>query len=369
MFETKVLNLGRRFYRGRVGLTAILNGLKIGTGDEVITQAYTCVAVPEGIMAAGATPVFTDIELGGVNIDAAVLEQRITDATRAIIVQHTFGFPADMTTINRIAESHGIPVIEDCCHTLASRHAGQLVGTFGVGAFYSFEWGKPLACGVGGAAVINDEALAREVDAAMQSLTDAPSSKALRVAIQYLAFNLLYRPANYWRLKDLFGRLSKLKVAEGNYNPIDAAQPSEDFSMRMLTSVSNRLDQKLKSLDAITASATANAQSVARTLQDAGLQPVFANRGDTAVLVRLPVAVSDKPRFLALAREHGVEVAEWYSTPVHPLHGAEQSTVNYEPGSCPVAESACSSMVSLPVINIGGSYLKKLERLLRMQAS
>lgn len=369
MSKDSVQDLRRRFYRGRVGLTAILNGLNVGSGDEIITQAYTCVAVPEGVMASGATPVYTDITSGGVNIDPGVLERRISDHTKAIIVQHTFGFPADITSISRIAEKYRIPLIEDCCHTLTSRHAGRLVGTFGVGAFYSFEWGKPLACGVGGAIAINDETLARNVDVAMQTFTDASISKALRVAIQYLAFSVLYRPANYWRLKDLFGHLSKLKVAEGNYNPIDADMPSEEFGLCMLPAVSKRLDKKLKALSQMTAVAAENTQEVARALQVAGLEPVNAMAGDTASLVRLPVSVSDKPRFLALAREHGVEVAEWYSTPVHPLKGEEYSMAHYLSGSCPVAELACDSMVSLPVINVGNSYIKKLKRLLRVYAS
>lgn len=368
MSERELPILQRRFYRGRVGLAAILNGLEIGPGDEVITQAYTCVAVPEGIMASGAIPVFTDITPGGVNIDPTVLADRVTASTRAIIVQHTFGYPADMTAITKIAHDHQIPIIEDCCHTLMSRHAGQLVGTFGVGAFYSFEWGKPLACGVGGAIMLNDDDLKDRVDAAISSLNEPSVSKALRVALQYAAFNALYRPSNYWRLKDLFGRLSKLKVAEGNYNPIDAVKPSEDFSLRMLPAVSKRLDKKLDSLDATTAAATTNAKKVLHILEAAELSPVSAIDGDTAVIVRLPVAVSDKTRFLALAREHRVEVAEWYSTPVHPLRVVEQPIANYQPGSCPVAELACSRMVSLPVVNVGRTYLKKLERLVRLAA-
>ncbi|HIE26284.1 TPA: hypothetical protein EYP66_03250, partial [Candidatus Poribacteria bacterium] len=84
------------FFRGRVALYAILKALNIGPGDEVATQAFTCVAVPEGIMASGARPVWVDIEVDGYNMDAEDLRRKLTLRTRAIIVQHTYGIPADM---------------------------------------------------------------------------------------------------------------------------------------------------------------------------------------------------------------------------------------------------------------------------------
>ena len=144
------------YFRGRVALHAILNGLGIGSGDEVALQAFTCVAVPEGIMATGARPVWIDIESDGYNMAPESLESRITPRTSAIVVQHTYGIPADLERILSIAERHQIPVIEDCCHTLASTYHGKPVGSFGVASFYSFEWGKPLVAGIGGAAVVND---------------------------------------------------------------------------------------------------------------------------------------------------------------------------------------------------------------------
>ena len=143
------------YYRGRVALAAILKSLGVGRGDEVVIQAFTCVAVPEGVMASGARPVYADIEPGGCNVDPASLEERITSRTRAIVLQHTFGIPAQMDRVMLIAERAGIPVIEDCCHALASQFDGRLLGSIAVARFYSFEWGKPLVARLGGAAVAN----------------------------------------------------------------------------------------------------------------------------------------------------------------------------------------------------------------------
>ena len=122
---------GVHFLRGRIAMCAILKALGIGRGDEVIIQAFTCVAVPCPVLATGAKPVFADIDPATFNLDPASVEARITPRTRAIVVQHTFGIPADMDSILRIARARGIYVIEDCCHTVASSYRGARVGSLG----------------------------------------------------------------------------------------------------------------------------------------------------------------------------------------------------------------------------------------------
>ena len=77
------------YFRGRVALYALLKALDVGPGDEVATQAFTCVAVPEAIMATGASPIYVDLEPTGFNMDVGDLQHKITSRTRAIIVQHT----------------------------------------------------------------------------------------------------------------------------------------------------------------------------------------------------------------------------------------------------------------------------------------
>src|ERR1022692_1606882 len=148
---------GVHFLRGRIAMCAILKALGIGRGDEVIIQAFTCVAVPCPVLATGAEPVFADIDASTFNLDPSSVEERITARTRAIVVQHTFGIPADMDSILRIARSRGIYVIEDCCHTLASSYRGARVGTLGDAAFSAYRWGKPLVLGIGGTAIIHAE--------------------------------------------------------------------------------------------------------------------------------------------------------------------------------------------------------------------
>src|SRR5207302_769094 len=116
------------YYRGRVALYDILRRLRVGPGDEVLLQAFTCVAVPEAIMATGATPVWVDLAANSVNLDPTDLAAKINPRTRAVIVQHTFGVPADLDAILPVVERHGLPLVEDCCHSLASAHRERALG-------------------------------------------------------------------------------------------------------------------------------------------------------------------------------------------------------------------------------------------------
>src|SRR5512135_1616150 len=119
------------FYKGRVALFAILKAMGVNTGDEVIVPGFTCVVVPNAVIYNRALPVFVDIDGATYNIDPGKIEAKITKKTRAIIVQHTFGVPAEMDGITEIAKAHNLFLIEDSCHTLGSRYKGKPVGAFG----------------------------------------------------------------------------------------------------------------------------------------------------------------------------------------------------------------------------------------------
>ncbi len=345
-FENSLVEL--TFYRGRVALHAVLKAFDIGSGDEVALQAFTCIAVPEAIMAAGARPRYVDIEATGFNIDAANLRRKLTPRTRAIVVQHSYGIPADMDSILRVAQEAGLPVIEDCCHTLASTYKGETVGGFGVAGFYSYEWGKPIVAGIGGAAVVNDPGLRQRVHGAYENYRIPGMTRLARIQLQYYAFGLLYRPLLYWPVRSLFHRLGSLGMAESNYNPMDEGNIAEDFSLRMAPPLQRRLVHNLTKLDAQTRhSRWAAGEYRTRIESTAVTHPIPPEDSDT-VFARYPLRATDKTGLLAAARRANVELSEWYATPVHPLAGQELRLVHYEPGSCLNAEARCSEVVALP---------------------
>jgi dTDP-4-amino-4,6-dideoxygalactose transaminase len=337
-------------YRGRVGLCLLLRALGVGAGDSVAIQAFTCIAVPEAIAAAGATPVYVDIEAHGLNMDPASLRRTIDSRVKAVIVQHSFGIPADVESILQAAGAAAIPVIEDCCHSHSSRYHGQPIGTFGVGAFRSYEWGKPVPLGIGGTLTVNDPAVRRKVATEYESLRAPGAVRAAKVAVQALAFEHLFTPSRYWMVKGAYRFASRLRIVEGSYTTDAAGTVSEDFSLRMLPRVWTRHQRDSARLaDAFAGQSRRIAREYCNGIRSARVRHLAARGDADTVFVRYPLLVDDKPRLLARAREARVEVADWYATPVHPLPADSWSSAGYPAGSCPVAEHRCSQFVSLPV--------------------
>lgn len=149
---------------GTDALALSLRGLGIGNGDEVITTALTASGTAQAILHCGATPRFVDIDPASWCIDPVAVEAGITARTAAIIPVHLFGYPADMSRLMKIAERHGLAVIEDCAHAHGAMLDDQMLGSFGHAAAFSFYPTKNLG-GIGdsGAIVTNDDRLAAKL--------------------------------------------------------------------------------------------------------------------------------------------------------------------------------------------------------------
>lgn len=136
----------------------------IGPGDEVITVSHTATATVAAIAAAGATPVFVDIDPDTFNLDPALIDGAITPKTRAIVPVHIYGQTADMSAIIEITRRRGLKVIEDACQAHGAEHKGIKVGTIGDAGCFSFYPTKNLgAYGDGGAVVTNDREMHERV--------------------------------------------------------------------------------------------------------------------------------------------------------------------------------------------------------------
>lgn len=132
-------------------ISLIAAGIK--PGDEVITTAMTFCATANAVIHAGAIPVPVDIDPNTLNIDPRLIEERITERTRAILPVHFAGRPCDMHAIMSIAKRHDLLVIEDCAHAIETEFHGQKAGTFGEFGCFSFYATKNVATGEGGMVV------------------------------------------------------------------------------------------------------------------------------------------------------------------------------------------------------------------------
>lgn len=129
-------------------------------GGEVITTPMTFVSTNHAILQNQATPVFCDIDPQTLNIDPKAIAARITPRTRAIMVVHFAGHPCDMDAILALANSHGIPVVEDAAHACGARYKDRMIGGMGTLTCFSFDARKNLSTGDGGILTTNDPALA-----------------------------------------------------------------------------------------------------------------------------------------------------------------------------------------------------------------
>lgn len=131
-------------------------------GDEVITTASAFPTTLNPIIQNGLIPVFVDIEEDTYNIDASKIEEAISPKTRAIVLAHTLGNPAQMDVIMSLAEKYGLYVVEDTCDALDSKYNGRLCGTFGDVSTYSFYAAHHITMGEGGALLTNNMDLYRQ---------------------------------------------------------------------------------------------------------------------------------------------------------------------------------------------------------------
>ncbi len=144
------------FNTGTSALHAAMFGVGLGVGDEIICPSITYWASALQCFSLGATVVFADVRPDTLCLDPNDIEQRISPRTKAIMVVHYLGHPADMDAIMQVSDRHGIPVIEDVSHAHGGRYRGRTVGNFGAVAAMSLMSGKSMPIGEGGMLVTDD---------------------------------------------------------------------------------------------------------------------------------------------------------------------------------------------------------------------
>ena len=151
---------------GLDAINLILRAMDIKAGDEVILPSHTFIATALAVTYVGAKPVFCEVDADTFNINPDKIEELITERTKAIIAVHLYGQMADMESICRIANKHGLYVIEDAAQSHGALFKNKKAGSFGDAAAFSFYPGKNLgALGDGGAVVTDNDDLARKIHA------------------------------------------------------------------------------------------------------------------------------------------------------------------------------------------------------------
>jgi perosamine synthetase len=338
------------FYRGRTALYALLRALEVRPGDEVIVQTYTCLAVTLPIIALGAIPVYVDVSPETYTIDPVALEARISPRARVLVVQHTFGIPANLKSLLRVAKGHGLALIEDCCHVHGSTYDGRPLGSFGIAGFYSFQWSKPVVVGRGGLAVVNDRAVAERVAELHASFAEPTAVEVGTLKAQYLAYRLLRASRFFAPLRRLIRSWSPAGVASGQFKRAELEyKPSGDYTKKMPAGIRRQLNSILdRGRENIE-----RRQRIGRRLHthavQLGVSPLkLPERADTAFM-RYPLLTNDQQRVLEEGWDRNIEVSQYFRSPIDPLNPDQWTRVGYAAGSCPVAEYLTKKTVTLPV--------------------
>lgn len=339
----------RAFWKGRVALYAILRGLEIGNDDEVILPGFTCVVVPNAVRFVGAKPVFVDIAPGTYNLDPERVERAITSRCKAILIQHTFGIPADLDRLLEIADRRRIAIIEDCAHALMSMHRGRAVGTYGTAAFFSSQWSKPYTTGLGGIAVTSSEELAERLREIQLEFVEPPKIQLARLRAQHQIHEWFFRPQFYWVAVGALRRLSdwNLFIGSSGKDELDSQMPV-DTGWRMSSFQATIGQERLGSLPENLNHRSQLAELYRQRLQLRGWPVALTPLQTEPAFLRYPLRVANKWEVLQKAAESRVELGSWFESVLHPVR-TSLDRFGYLPGCCPVAERTANQVLNLPL--------------------
>jgi len=197
---------------GTLALDLALKALDIGAGDEVIVTPRTFIASISSVVTAGATPVFADVDRESQNLSAATIEPVLTARTKAIVVVHLAGMPADMDPIMALAASRGLKVIEDCAQAHGARYKGRSVGSIGNVGAWSFCQDKIMTTGgEGGMVTTNDERLWRRM---WEYKDHGKSWEAVYEREHAPGFRWLHDSfGTNWRMNEMQGVIGRIQTA------------------------------------------------------------------------------------------------------------------------------------------------------------
>ncbi len=337
------------FARGRVALFAILRALDVRPGDEVIVPAFTCVAVPNAILYAGARPVYVDIDARTYTIDPAAVAAAITPRTRAVLAQNTFGLSADIAALEAIAGRHGLKVIDDCTHGLGGRYRGRPNGFSAELSFFSTQWSKPLSTGLGGFAVARDPATAALLRRLEEGAEEPTSRRVAMLRTLVFAAEHAGRGGLFRAGRAAYRAMSRLGVVPGS------SDRDELSGIEMPDGFFARLSPW---------QAEVGSERIGHLAHDVGLRRATAGRytaflvghdrisaaepaGSTHSFLRYPLRVEERGAFVAGAERAGIDLGDWFVSPLHPItRGLDRW--GYRAGMAPIAEAVCSEIVNLP---------------------
>ena len=345
------------FNKGRDSLYFLLKSLNLKEDDEVIIQPFTCVAVVAPILWTRLKPIYTDINLDSYNMDLEHLKEKITEKSRVVILQHTFGNIADTQRVRRIVDdinkgrdkSKKIYIVEDCAHIYTENHKNLGIGLYSDAFFFSFSQDKSISSTQGAALFINNPNLLENIKREYTLIEELSSKEESYILHYILLWNIIKK--TYFKtvipftnisigriLLILFRALGLIKKQASvdtliSSTPIKMSNTQAKLLLNQINKV-NRLNKGRKRC-------TQRYNSL--------LKERFRFNSKNHILLRYPILIDNRKDVKERLKKKRVIGGIWYASPVFPF--TNKTTLEqcmYEIGSCPNTESIADKIFNLP---------------------
>ena len=309
------------FWKGRVALYSLLKSCGVKDGDEVILPAFTCVVVPNAIKYLGATPVYVDIERDSMCASMESIRHAITDKTKAIVCQNTFGLSYQLEDIVSLAKENNITTIEDCTHGFGGLYKGKPNGTWCDASFFSTQWNKPFSTGVGGFSLVNSKERFPNFTKIAEDCI-APSFKE-KAVLWFLLFTRkkFLRDWNYWKLVQLYRRMSKLGILVGSSKSeeLSGTDMPSSYLMKMSGVQYNAGNFALKEFSERNKKRKRNANAYGEWLKNHDKYYVLEKYQEDHLFLKYPVLTDNRDQLFLSAEKEEVPLGDWFLSPIHPV--------------------------------------------------
>ncbi|MBI2622159.1 aminotransferase class I/II-fold pyridoxal phosphate-dependent enzyme, partial [Candidatus Microgenomates bacterium] len=351
------------FDSGRSAQYTILSALGIGKGDEVLVQAFTCVAVPNSVLRTGAKPIYVDIAKNSYNMSPEDLVKKINKNSKAIIIQHTFGQAAKIKEICQIAKKHKLVLIEDCAHGMGASVNSQKLGTFGEVAFFSFGRDKVVSSVFGGMVVTRDKRIGERVKEFQKNLAYPSVFWIVQQLLHPIFFSIILPTYNFFNLGKVILKVSQALHLLGK--PVaemeKKGQRPKFYPRKLPNSLARLALVQLGRLESFNKKRKVIAAVYAKELS--------IKIKDQDIHVRFPLLVNRRDELLKSAKSRGILLGDWYSHVVDPK-GVDLTKIGYAFGSCPMAEQSATKIINLPTYpRMSVNDVRKVVRIVKDYAS
>ncbi|MDB4088366.1 aminotransferase class I/II-fold pyridoxal phosphate-dependent enzyme [Flavobacteriales bacterium] len=336
------------YWKGRVGLYALLKAMGVSKGDEVIIPAFTCVVVPNAIIYLGAKPVYVDVKSDTFNTTVQNIKEKVTDKTKCIVIQNTFGLSSDIEEIIEFAKERNILTIEDCTHGFGGTYNGKPNGVFADASFFSTQWNKPFSTGIGGFVYLKNESFTDKLKEINKELVKPSFKEKFILGTLIKSRKLLLTPRTYWALLKLYRFLSKKGIVVGSSSGEEISSITEPKNYFKAFSKTQEKEgvKGLRKLNSAIEKRKKNGILFNQFLKENGKTYVKEELYDNHSFLKYPILVKNREEFKSKAEKSSINIGDWFVSMIHPI------TKDFENWQLNVNEFPVANEVSEKILNL-----------------